>query len=55
MRNPEDIRAFAVKWRERLLARRDGRAELLSEEEFGQLVTLNTMIDYIGNDWRKPT
>lgn len=46
-KEPTEIRAFCEMWRNRLLARHSGRTEKLSEEEFGQLVALNTVIYYI--------
>lgn len=51
MRTAAEVKDFALKWRERILARRANRSELLSEEEFGQLVTLNTIVDFV-NDTR---
>lgn len=46
---PNDSRliSFLEDWRKRLLARHPGHSERLSEEEFGQLVTLNTVISYV--------
>lgn len=46
---PEEDRVlkFANNWRSRLLARHPGHVERLSDEGFGQLVTLNTIICFI--------
>jgi hypothetical protein len=51
--NAEDIVKFCHTWRARLLERRRERAEMLSEEEFGQLVTINTIIAYATDERSK--
>jgi hypothetical protein len=43
----DDVLRFVETWRTRLLARHPYHPALLSDEEFGQLVTLNTVIAYI--------
>ncbi len=50
MRSAEDTLKFLRRWRERLMQRCRGKVERLSEDEFGQLTTLNTMISYIAEE-----
>jgi hypothetical protein len=45
----ERVKLFVTQWRARILSRRDGRTEQLSDEELGQLVTLNTILEYLAN------
>ena len=40
--------AFLTRWRDRLLQQ---RAQELSEHDFGQLVALNTILDYVHHEW----
>ena len=40
--------AFLTRWRDRLLQQ---RAQDLSAHDFGQLVALNTILDYVHREW----
>lgn len=42
----ERILAFLTRWRDRLLTKKH---ELRTDEEFGQLICLNTVINYVEN------
>lgn len=47
MTSAERTLKFAVDWRKTLVDKHDGHPERLTREEFGMLVTLNTIIYYI--------
>ena len=48
--DPRVVRLLAMltRWRDDLLQH---RAQVLTEQQFGQLITLNTVLSYVHHEW----